>query len=200
VCRDHSFLRGLAGARATQAVAGEVDAVGIVDDAIENSVGVGRIADEIVPFVDRDLAGDDGRSPAVALFENLEEVVARGGVERCEPPVVEDEQLHATEGAQDMGIAAIAAREREIGKQVARPSSVNAGRSASCLTRPLITKRSIVRLVIFVLGGPVPLATQNSRMRSGTVSASRAAASVGVLTMVPHDQGRGGHESICPAR
>ena len=101
-------------------MAGEVDAVGIVDDAIENRVGVGRIADEIVPFVDRNLAGDDGRSAAVSLFEYFEEVVARGGIERLKTPIVEDEQLHATEGTQDAGIAAIAAGEREIGKQLGK--------------------------------------------------------------------------------
>jgi hypothetical protein len=54
-----SFLRRFGGARAPQAVAGEIDAVGVVHDAIEDGVGVGRIADQIVPFVDGDLAGDD---------------------------------------------------------------------------------------------------------------------------------------------
>ena len=40
----------------------------VVNDAIEDDVGVGGIADQLVPFVDRDLAGDDCRSAAVALF------------------------------------------------------------------------------------------------------------------------------------
>jgi Transposase, Mutator family len=66
-----------------------------VDDAIEDGVGIGGIADQLVPFVDGDLAGDDCRSAPVALFEDLEQVVTRGGVERLETPVVEDEQLHA---------------------------------------------------------------------------------------------------------
>jgi hypothetical protein len=43
--------------------------------------------------------------------------VTRSGVERFEPPVVEDEQLHATERPQDAGVAAIAAGKREIGEQ-----------------------------------------------------------------------------------
>jgi hypothetical protein len=38
----------------------EIDALGVVDDAIEDGIGVGRIADRLVPFVDGDLAGDDG--------------------------------------------------------------------------------------------------------------------------------------------
>jgi len=40
-------------------VAGEIDPLRVVNDAIENGVSVGRIADQPVPFVDRDLAGDD---------------------------------------------------------------------------------------------------------------------------------------------
>jgi hypothetical protein len=42
-----------------------------------------------VPFVDRDLAGDDRRASAVAFFEDLEEVVAGAGIERLKTPVVD---------------------------------------------------------------------------------------------------------------
>jgi hypothetical protein len=56
-------------------VAGEIDAVSVVDDAIEDGIGIGWIADEVVPFVQGDLAGDDGRSAAVAFFEDFEEIV-----------------------------------------------------------------------------------------------------------------------------
>jgi hypothetical protein len=38
--------------RYTLAVAGEIDAVGVVHDAIEDGVGVGRIADQVMPLVD----------------------------------------------------------------------------------------------------------------------------------------------------
>jgi hypothetical protein len=98
-------------------VAGEIDPVGVVDDAIENGVGIGGIADQLMPFVDGNLAGDDGRSAAVAFFENLEEIVTSGGIEGLETPVVEDEQLYAAERSLDAGIAAIAAGEREVGEQ-----------------------------------------------------------------------------------
>ena len=58
--------------------------MGVVDDAIEDGIGVGRIADDLVPFVDGDLAGEDGRTAAIALFEDLVEVTAGAGVERFE--------------------------------------------------------------------------------------------------------------------
>ena len=73
-------------------MAGEIDPVRVVNDAIENGVSVGGITDQLVPFVDWDLAGDDRRSPTVAFFEDFEEVVAGGGVERLKTPIIDDEQ------------------------------------------------------------------------------------------------------------
>ena len=55
--------------------------MGIVDEAVEDGVGIGRIADHRVPVLDGKLTGDDGRSAAVAFFED-QEVVACGGIER----------------------------------------------------------------------------------------------------------------------
>jgi hypothetical protein len=99
-------------------MAGEVDAVRVMNDAVENGVSVGGVADQLMPFIDRDLAGDDCRSPAVAFFEDLEKVVAPGGIERLKAPIVEDEQLHAAERSQEAGVTAIATRECEVGEQL----------------------------------------------------------------------------------
>src|ERR1700712_3102325 len=43
--------------------------------------------------------------------------MTRGGGERLQPPIVEDEQVDATEIAQDPRMAAVAARQREILEQ-----------------------------------------------------------------------------------
>jgi hypothetical protein len=67
-------------------VAGEIDPVRVVNDAIENGVSIGGIADQLVPFVHWDLAGDDRRSPAISFFEDFEEVVAGCSIERLKPP------------------------------------------------------------------------------------------------------------------
>ena len=106
--------------RAPQAVAGEIDAVRVVDEAIQNGVGIGGIADQVMPFVDGDLAGDDGRSSAIAFFEDFEKIVASGSVERFKAPIVEDQQLDAAERAQDAGITTVAAGEREVGEELGR--------------------------------------------------------------------------------
>ena len=47
-----------------------------------------RFADDIVPFVDRELAGDDRGSSSMAFFENFQQVMSSGGIERFEAPIV----------------------------------------------------------------------------------------------------------------
>jgi hypothetical protein len=42
--------------------------VGVVDQAVEDGVGVGGIADQRVPLIDGELAGDDGGVAAVAVL------------------------------------------------------------------------------------------------------------------------------------
>ena len=41
-----------------QTVAAELQAMRVVNDAVEDGVGEGGLADQVVPAVDRDLAGD----------------------------------------------------------------------------------------------------------------------------------------------
>ncbi len=78
-----------------------------MNEAIEDCVGVGWIADHRVPVLDGELAGDDGGAAAVAFLENLQEVVSGLGVERLESPIVEDEELDAAERADDPRIATV---------------------------------------------------------------------------------------------
>ena len=45
--------------------------MGIVDDAIEDGIGDGRLTDHVVPLGDGDLGGDQRRFTPVALFEDF---------------------------------------------------------------------------------------------------------------------------------
>ena len=54
-----------------------------------------------MPFVDRDLAGEDGRAAPIAFLEDFVEVTTGAGVEQFEALIVEDEELDAGETAQD---------------------------------------------------------------------------------------------------
>jgi hypothetical protein len=73
----------------------ELDAVGAVDGAVADGVGEGGVADDLVPGLDGELAGDEGGGALVAVLDDLEEVAAFLVLERREAPVVDDEQLGA---------------------------------------------------------------------------------------------------------
>jgi hypothetical protein len=104
--------------RPPEAVAGEVEAVGVVDEAVEDGVGVGWVADHGVPILDGELTGDDGRAATVAFLEDFEEVVAGLGIERLEPPIIEDEELDAAQRAADASVAPVAAGERQVAEEL----------------------------------------------------------------------------------
>src|SRR5512146_222558 len=71
-----------------QAVAAELQAVGVVDDAIEDGVGEGRLADQVVPAVDRDLAGDQRGAAAVAVLDDFQHIMALLGSQWLEAPIL----------------------------------------------------------------------------------------------------------------
>ncbi len=64
-----------------------------MNEPVEDGVGISRVADKGVPFVDGDLAGEDGRAAPITVLEDLVEVTTGAGVEGFEAPIVEDEEL-----------------------------------------------------------------------------------------------------------
>jgi hypothetical protein len=70
-----------------------------------------------MPFVHGDLTGDYGRATAVSLFEDLEKVMAGARVEGLQPPIVEDQNVDPSKGAQEAWMSSVAARQRKIGEQ-----------------------------------------------------------------------------------
>ena len=77
-------MRG--GLELAHAVAGERDPVGAVDDAIEDGVGEGGIADDLVPALDWQLAGDEDRAGVVAVLDDLQEIATLLGIELLRSP------------------------------------------------------------------------------------------------------------------
>jgi hypothetical protein len=75
--------------------------MGVVNEAVEDGIGISRVADEGVPFVDRDLAGEDGRAAPITFLEDLLEVTTGTGLEWFAALIVEDEELDAGEAAQE---------------------------------------------------------------------------------------------------
>ena len=65
-----------------EALSFEFDAVGIVDEAIEDRVGDGGVSDDFVPAIDGQLAGDDDRAGFVSILDDFEQITALVGVVR----------------------------------------------------------------------------------------------------------------------
>jgi len=80
----------------THAFAGQFDPMGVVNETVHDGVGVGGIVDDLVPTVQGKLGRDDGRASPISLLEDFEEVMPGAGVERLQPPIVENEQIDAS--------------------------------------------------------------------------------------------------------
>ena len=88
-----------------------------MDEAVEDGVGDRRIADDLIPAIDRHLAGEEDRPGIVAIFDDLEEIATLVGAERLGSPIVEDEEVDAGDLAQELGVATVGAREGQGGEQ-----------------------------------------------------------------------------------
>jgi len=67
-----------------------------VYEPVEDGVGDGVFADDVKPLGNRMLAGDDGRSASVAIFDDFHEVHPLLRIEGHEPEVVDDEEVSAS--------------------------------------------------------------------------------------------------------
>src|SRR5262249_57058870 len=67
----------------------ELEAVGVMHEPIEDGVGEGGFANEVVPGFDGELTGDQRRAAGVALLDDLHEVAPLAGVEAVGTEVVE---------------------------------------------------------------------------------------------------------------
>lgn len=56
-----------------------------MNETVEYRVAEGAIADDVMPVLDGDLTGNEGRAATVAVFENIEKVTALGIVRGAIP-------------------------------------------------------------------------------------------------------------------
>ena len=88
--------------------------MGVVNEAVEDGVGVSGVADHVMPCGQGKLRGDDRGPAAVSLLEDFEEVMTGAGVEGLEAEVVEDKEIGPAEGLDETRMAAVASSERQI--------------------------------------------------------------------------------------
>ena len=75
-----------------------------------------------MPAIARELTGDDRGPRAIAVVEDLQQVLALRVLEPDEAPVIEDEDIDAREARQHGRVRAIAMREREFRKETRNAS------------------------------------------------------------------------------
>ena len=91
--------------------------MGIVNEEVEDGVGIGWIADDFMPTVDWKLRGDHGGAAPIAIFEDFKEIMPGGGIERLQPPVVKNEKIGAAQVAQKARMTSVAARQGKVCKE-----------------------------------------------------------------------------------
>src|SRR5256885_5882382 len=87
--------------------------MGVVDEPVEDGVGDGRIGDGLVPVIDRELAGHDGRAAIVPIVDDLQQIATLIMRQRGEPPVVEDQEFDACKRFEQPPMTAITACYRQ---------------------------------------------------------------------------------------
>ena len=87
--------------------------MGVVNEAVEDGVGQGWVADSLMPVFDGQLACDDGGSAAVAVFEDFQEVAALRGGEDGQAPIVDDQHIHAGNSFEDAFVPSVTTGQSE---------------------------------------------------------------------------------------
>ncbi len=90
-----------------------------VHDAIEDSVGQRGIVEVGVPMFDRQLTGNQGGFAGGAIVEQFEQIIAFGLTDRCETPIVEDQEIGAGELLQAATEATVAVGDAQFFEQAA---------------------------------------------------------------------------------
>ena len=88
----------IAGVLLSHAFSGELKAVSIVNEAVQDCVAEGGVAYDVMPMFDGDLAGDDCRGTPMAVVKDLQKIAPFGRIENRQAPVIKDEELNAPDG------------------------------------------------------------------------------------------------------
>src|SRR5206468_9402352 len=116
--------------------------MGVVQQAVADRVGQGRLAEVVVPLGGWQLARDDGRVGAIAILQDLEEVAALRILDRRQPPVVDDEDIEAGELGEQADVGAIGPGQGELVEEARSPAVAGAIALATGLVRQRTGDRS----------------------------------------------------------
>jgi hypothetical protein len=121
----------------SEALAVEVDAVSVVNNAIEDSVGERWISDDFEPAVHRDLACDEDRAAVVAVLDDLEQIAATIGVKHFGPKIIDYQEWSPRQRAHHFGIASIASYASGEGRRCVSAGSGGLSERYVCVGLPV---------------------------------------------------------------
>ena len=117
VCRG---LVGAGGGAFAHRFSFEMELVGAVHEPVEDGVGEGRIAEVVVPMLNRKLAGDERGAGADTIVEQFEQVGALARAHRGDGEVVDQDEVDFSDGGEALAEAAVGVADAEFVEQPRR--------------------------------------------------------------------------------
>ncbi len=95
----------------------ELNAVGIMDQTIQDGISGGRISDLLMPMGDGKLGGQDRGSTVVAILADLVEVPSLALGQGIHGPVIDDQHVGAGDLTQELVERAVGSSQSQIAKE-----------------------------------------------------------------------------------
>ena len=119
----------------THRLAAQLDAVGVVNDAVQQGVGVSGIPDLVEPTGHRDLGDQDRRRPVMAVIDHLHQVTPLIGRQARHHPLVDDQQPCARQLGEGRSVPACHPGDRQVVQQP-RQAPVQHREAVACRLMP----------------------------------------------------------------
>jgi hypothetical protein len=81
-----------------------------MNQAVEDTVGDGGVADLLVPARDRQLRSEDGGASLVAILADLPNFATLAFIQRSHGPVIDNQNIDASQSCQEVAQAAVGSR------------------------------------------------------------------------------------------
>lgn len=87
---------------------------------IQNGIGQRRIVQIGMPVCRRQLAGDQGGARADAVIKHLQQIVTLSLIERCQPPIVQDQQIRLGQRGEALAETPVAVGDAQLLEEARR--------------------------------------------------------------------------------
>jgi hypothetical protein len=95
----------------------QVQPVGIVDNAIKDTIAEGWVWETHKPICHGNLRSDQSRDAAETIVDDFEEVLGMGRGNGVSPPVIQDEQVESGQLGEQGGIGTVLVRNGQLVEQ-----------------------------------------------------------------------------------